>query len=98
MIMSACDCTSHIFDSRFYSTGYTTSEAGKIFCDKYRYQRWLDVEVALAMTQADLGMIPLWAAENIKDNANLAQLDLEAVKEGLKVTSHSLMPLLEALS
>ncbi len=95
--MGMCDLSSHIVDSRFYSSGYTTSEARKIFCDKYRYQRWLDVETALAMTQADLDMIPRWAAENIRENARLSKLDLNAVKEGLKVTSHSLMPLLEAL-
>ncbi len=95
--MGMCDLSSHIVDSRFYSSGYTTPEAREIFCDKYRYQRWLDVETALAMTQADLDMIPRWAAENIRENARLSKLDLNAVKEGLKVTSHSLMPLLEAL-
>ena len=95
--MSACEPFGHIVDSGFYSSSYTTPEARKIFCDKYRYQRWLDVEVALALTQAELGMIPLAAAENIRDKANIACLDLEAVKQGLKVTSHSLMPLLDAL-
>ena len=91
--MSECDVLSHIVDSRFYSSGYTTSEARRIFCDKYRYQRWLDVEVALAMAQADLNIIPSWAAENIKEKAHISYLDFEAIKQGLKVTSHSLMPL-----
>lgn len=95
--MTKCDALSHIVDSRFYSSGYTTSEARRIFCDKYRYQRWLDVEVALAEAQADLGMIPAWAAENIKIKAHISKLDLDSIKQGLKVTSHSLMPLLAAL-
>ncbi len=95
--MNGCDPCGHIVDSGFYSSGYTTAEAKKIFCDKYRYQRWLDVEVALAVTQAELGMIPAWAAENIRDKADISLLDLAAVKQGLKITSHSLMPLLDAL-
>jgi adenylosuccinate lyase len=95
-----CDCnklSSHIVDSGFYSSGYTTTEARELFCDIYRYQRWLDVEAALAMAQGELGLIPVKAAENIRDNARIQTLDLDAIRAGLKVTSHSLMPLLDAL-
>ena len=69
--MSRCELHSHIVDSRFYSSGYSTQEARKIFCDKYRYQRWLDIEAALASVQADLGIIPKWAAETINEKAHL---------------------------
>jgi adenylosuccinate lyase/3-carboxy-cis,cis-muconate cycloisomerase len=92
-----CNLSSHIVDSGFYSSGYTTAEARELFCDIYRYQRWLDVEATLAMAQGELGLIPMSAAENIRDNALIKTLDLNAIREGLKVTSHSLMPLLDAL-
>ncbi len=95
--MSDCNFSCHIVDSGFYSAAYTTAECRKVFCDIYRYQRWLDVEVALAMAQAELGLIPVSAAENIRDNAKIGSLDLESIRQGLKVTSHSLMPLLNAL-
>ncbi len=95
--MKSCSFCCHIVDSGFYSSGYTTPEAREIFCDIRRYQRWLDVEAALAMSQAELGMIPMAAAENIRENADINRLDLDAIREGLKVTSHSLMPLLNAL-
>ncbi len=95
--MKNCSFCCHIVDSGFYSTSYTTAEAREVFCDIHRYQRWLDVEVALAQSQAELGMIPTGAAKNICKNARINALDLDAIKEGLKVTSHSLMPLLDAL-
>jgi len=95
--MDNCHFSCHIVDSGFYSTSYTTPECRKVFCDIYRYQRWLDVEAALAMAQADLGLIPREAAENIRDNADITSLDLDGIREGLKTTSHSLMPLLNAL-
>lgn len=95
--MSNCNFCCHIVDSGFYSASYTTAEAREVFCDIYRYQRWLDVEVALAMAQDELGLIPSTAAENIRNNARIENLDLEAIRQGLKVTSHSLMPLLDAL-
>ena len=68
-----------------------------IFCDLHRYQRWLDVEVALAQTQADLGIIPTQAARVIKDCAKINKLDLDLIEHELRITGHSLMPLLTAL-
>ena len=94
--MSTCELRSHIVDSQFYSGGYTTQEARKIFCDKYRYQRWMDIEVALASVQAELGMIPEWAATAIREKAHVSCLDLDAVQKGVEATSHSLLPLLGA--
>jgi adenylosuccinate lyase len=95
--MSSCELRSHIVDSQFYSSGYTTEEARRIFCDKYRYQRWLEIEAALASAQVDLGIIPEWAATAINEKAHIRYLDMEAIQEGIKKTSHSLLPLLEAL-
>ena len=79
---ASCECnvSSHIVDSGFYSSGYTTAEAREIFCDIYRYQRWLDVEATLAMAQGELGLIPVKAAENIRDNAWIKTLDLDAIR------------------
>lgn len=93
--MSSCEVRSHIVDSQFYSGSYTTQEARKIFCDKYRYQRWIEIEATLALVQAELGIIPDWAAKDINEKAHLRYLDLEAIQEGIKITSHSLLPLLE---
>jgi adenylosuccinate lyase len=94
--MKSCELHSHIVDSRFYSGGYTTQEARKIFCDKYRYQRWLDIETALASVEAELGIIPKWAAKAINEKAHLCYLNLGSVERGIRTTSHSLLPLLEA--
>ena len=94
--MTTCNEHSHIVDSKFYSSGYTTQEARRIFCDKYRYQRWIEIEAALALAEADLGIIPGWAAEAINEKAHIRYLDLDAIQEGIRITSHSLLPLLEA--
>ena len=44
-----------------------------------RWQAWLDVEVALARTQAELGIIPAAAADAITAKAKLAGLWREKV-------------------
>jgi adenylosuccinate lyase len=59
-------------------------------------QRWLDVETALATSQATLGMIPFSAAEELTQTAQLAQLDLNEISSSIKSTGHSLIPLLSA--
>ncbi len=88
---------SHIVDSRFYCKGYSSGESRQIFCDKYRMQRWLEVEACLSLTQAELGIIPQPAADEIARNAHLHFLGLHSIQEGIQKTSHSLMPLLWAL-
>jgi len=44
------------------------------------WQSWLDVEVALASAQADLGIIPVWAAEGIAAVAQVSILGLEVLE------------------
>ena len=69
----------HIVDSRFFGSGYTTEEARRVFCDLRRLQRWLEVEVALAHSQAEMGVIPMEAAQELSRTARLELLDLDQV-------------------
>ncbi len=85
---------SHIVDSNFFRAGYSTDEARRVFCDFRRLQRWLDVEVALAISQANLGMIPLSAAEELEQTGQLSLFDLKEISDSIASTGHSLIPLL----
>jgi len=59
-----------------------------------RWQAWLDVEVALAQAEAEIGMIPAASAEEIARKARLELFDIDRVTEGLRVTGHGLVPLI----
>src|SRR5919106_3677538 len=59
-----------------------------------RWQAWLDVEAALAQAQAELGIIPQQAAEEITRKAHIALLNLDNIRAGLARTGHSLVPLI----
>jgi adenylosuccinate lyase len=65
-----------------------------LFTEAARFQSWLDVEAALAQAQAELGIIPEAAAREIVKKAQLANLDLAAVRAGLARTGHPLVPLI----
>ena len=69
-----------------------------LFEQDSRWQSWLDVEAALAQAQAELGMIPADAANTITQKADLANLDREAIAEGLARTAHPLVPLVWELA
>lgn len=77
-------------------TAYRISDTGirTLFAEASRYQAWLDVEAALAQAQAELGVIPAYAAEEITRKANLSLFDMDAVRTGLARTGHPLVPLI----
>jgi adenylosuccinate lyase len=88
---------SHILDSQVHGGGYASSVSREIFCVRCRLQRWLDVEAALALAQADVNMIPKAAAIEIHRAAKLSDMNINEIAEGVARTGHSLMPLLRAL-
>jgi len=85
---------SHIVDSAFYGLRYSTSATRRAFCDHCRFQRWLDVEAALALAEADLGIIPAEAATKISKAAQVGLLNLDSVQQEIERTGHSLVGLL----
>ena len=88
---------SHFIDFHLFGDQFSTSEMRGVFEEHAMLQRWLDVEVALAAAQAELGLIPGDAAEAIARAARVEQLDLEAVKRDLAVTAHPIVPLVREL-
>jgi 3-carboxy-cis,cis-muconate cycloisomerase len=63
-----------------------------------RWQAWLDVEVALARAQAELGIIPAEAADAIAKAAHLNLMDRARLDEGFARTGHTIVPLVWELS
>jgi 3-carboxy-cis,cis-muconate cycloisomerase len=69
-----------------------------IYSQESRWQAWLDVEVALAKTQAELAIIPAAAADAIARGARLELLDRARIDAGLARTGHTLVPLVWELA
>ena len=58
-----------------------------------RWQAWLDVEVALAFAQSELGIIPAGAAKAIEAKAKIPLMDRARIDEGFARTGHTIVPL-----
>lgn len=84
----------HFIDNTVFGDSVGTAEMRQIFSESSSFQRWLDVEVALAKAQASIEMIPAEAAQVIAAKADVSLIDLEAVKAHGKRTGHSLLGVL----
>ncbi len=89
--------TTSVFDSILLQNSWSTKEMRDIFSDESRIQTWLTVEAALAIEQAELGMIPKEAAIDIVKNAKYDCLDMDYVLEELIKTKHPLVPTVRGL-
>ncbi len=69
-----------------------------LYRQENRWQAWMDVEVALARAQADLGIIPAEAAEAIARAAKIELMDRARIDEGFRRTGHTIVPLVWELS
>ena len=65
-----------------------------LFAQTNRWQAWLDVEAALALAEAELGLIPQAAADEIVSKCRIELLDHKAIVAGLERTGHQLVPLI----
>jgi 3-carboxy-cis,cis-muconate cycloisomerase len=83
---------------RFTASRVPQSGIGELFGTSERWQAWLDVEAALAQSQAEFGIIPPEAAEAITAACRIDRLDLDRIREGIARSSHPLMPLIVELS
>lgn len=87
----------HITDSPFLQDLYGTDVMRAVFDEQALLQKWLDVEAALAQAEAELGLIPQTAADEIARKARADLIDREQLKREVGHTLHPIVPLIRAL-
>jgi len=88
---------SGVFDDALIKHLFSTDEVRAIFSDRNRVQKWYDFEAALALEQAELGIIPREAAQEIARNANVENVDIESIAAEIRRIKHPLVPALKAV-
>jgi len=74
---------------------YTNKEMGDIWSDHTKFSIWLEVEKAVAKAQAEMGVIPKAAANDIEEKADF---DIKGIDEIEKVTNHDVIAFLTNVS
>jgi len=67
---------------------YTLPEMGALWSERNKFQKWLDVEVAVCEVHAEMGVIPREALEEIKARAAFT---VERINEIEKTTDHDVI-------
>lgn len=84
-------------ESALYGHLWATDELRAIFDERERLRSWLEILATLAEAQAELSIVPLEAAEAIRDGASVDALDLEYVAAETASTGHSTLGLILGL-
>src|SRR5688500_6564582 len=67
---------------------YTLPEMGALWSEQNKFQKWLDVEIAVCEVHAENGMIPRDALEQIKARAKFS---VDRINEIEKTTNHDVI-------
>lgn len=73
---------------------YTTDEMGPIWTDEAKFNRWLDVEIAIVWGWVAAGVVPEEAARTIEQNA---EVDVERIREIEKTARHDVAAFVDSI-
>ncbi len=85
------------FDSLIFGDLYNPEDLQAIWSDRGLVASWLEVEVALARVQGELGLVPAEAVRAIEDVARPDQIDLSALGAATKRNGMPIKPLVDQL-
>lgn len=88
----------HAIDSELYKDLYGNKEIREIFSDKSLLKKWIEVELALAKAQTELGMIPKEAFKEIENKADINNFNIAEIRKGIEKTSHPLISFIRQYS
>ncbi len=81
----------------FYNVYWFDRASVALWDDRATLSRWLEIEAGLAKVQADLGVIPVKAAERIREVCSIANFDLGELANAIAKAQHPLVPVLDRL-
>src|ERR1700733_4326407 len=90
--MTAVGVSSGIFRDIF-----STEPMRRIFADENRVQKYLDIEAALARSQARLGIIPQDACDEILRHCAIAEYDFAKLKVQTERIGYPVLPVVQQL-
>ncbi len=90
--------SSTVFDSALFRDMFGTAEMRGVFSDRALIERYIEVEVALARAEAQCGVIPAEAAEQIAALSTYEALDLALMQHETEIVGYPILPLVEQLS
>ena len=89
---------STLIDSRFLGSLFSTSEMKQVFSDNGTLARYTETEVALALAEGKLGLIPAQVAKAIAERASQITLDMDRLERETHNVGYPILPLVHQLA
>ncbi len=89
---------STLIDSRFLGSLFSTPEMKAVFSDNASLARYTETEVALALAEGKLGVIPADAAKIIAERAHSIALDMDRLERETHNVGYPILPLVHQLA
>ncbi|MEY4420691.1 MAG: hypothetical protein RLZZ498_1287 [Pseudomonadota bacterium] len=89
---------STLIDSRFLGSLFSTPEMKHVFSDSSTLARYTETEVALALAEGKLGLIPTDAAKTIAERAPKIALDMDRLERETHNVGYPILPLVHQLA
>ncbi len=89
--------TATAIDSTVFRHIFSSEPMRQVFSDENRVQCYLDIEAALALVQARLGLIPQRAADEITAKCTLDIIDMEKLKSQTELIGYPVLPVVQQL-
>ena len=89
---------STLIDSRFLGSLFSTPEMKQVFSDSGTLARYTETEVALALAEGKLGLIPADAAKSIAERASQIALDMDRLERETHNVGYPILPLVHQLA
>ncbi|MFW6237858.1 MAG: adenylosuccinate lyase [Halanaerobiales bacterium] len=74
---------------------YSLPEMKQVWSEESKYQKWLEIELAVCRVRAEHGEIPREAVEKIEENV---ELNVDRIKEIEKETRHDILAFIEGIN
>jgi len=87
-----------VLDSSLFKDMFGTPAMRAVFDDNATLARYVEVEVALARVQGELGIIPKQAAIAIEKRADASKLDMALMKQETEIVGYPILPLVHQIS
>jgi len=86
-----------MIDFKIFRDSFGTERMRNVFNEKSFIQKTLDVEAALANSQAKLKIIPQEVADEINIKACVDNINMESLEKAIKSSKHPLVPIIKQL-
>jgi len=86
-----------VSDSLIFGNILSTSESATIWSDTTRTKYYLDFELALAIAQARLKIIPQKAADEIVKHCRIEEIDWDELRQQTELIGYPVLPVVKQL-